>query len=129
MNYQTIPLPNGKIEKGLFPTIDWFNRIAAHINFTDKTVLDIGCNNGSYCIQALNNGALHVEGREINKDFLRNFESYMGIWDFNPWQYTISVGDIGDKTLFRYYDIAIFSMVIYWIEDAPKVISRVLSHV
>ena len=49
--YQTIHLKNGLITQGKLNTdsrIQWFDEF----NFSNKTVLDIGCNSGQYSMYA-----------------------------------------------------------------------------
>ena len=57
--YQTIDLNNGLTTAGKVKTnlrIEWFNQF----NFTNKTVLDIGCNSGQYSLYAKKRGAKNV---------------------------------------------------------------------
>lgn len=42
--------------------------ILSSVNFTDKTILDIGANTGFFCFEFLNNGAKFVEAFEGNKE-------------------------------------------------------------
>lgn len=64
--YQTIDLNNGLTTAGKVKTnlrIEWFNQF----NFTNKTVLDIGCNSGQYSLYAKKRGAKNVVGIDIDK--------------------------------------------------------------
>jgi len=64
--YQTIHLKNNLITPGKLNTdsrISWFN----DFNFTNKSVLDIGCNSGQYCFYAKKSGANYVKGVDIDK--------------------------------------------------------------
>ena len=65
--YQTIYLKNGLITKGKLNTnsrIQWFDEF----NFSNKTVLDIGCNSGQYSMYAKKAGASKVTGLDINEN-------------------------------------------------------------
>ena len=65
--YQTIHLKNGLITKGKINTdsrIQWFDKF----NFSNKTVLDIGCNSGQYSMYAKKAGASKVTGLDINEN-------------------------------------------------------------
>jgi len=63
--YQTINLPSGIDINGKFSTdkrIDYLEKF----DFHNKSVLDIGCNSGQYCIFAKNNKASEVYGVDIS---------------------------------------------------------------
>ena len=65
--YQTIYLKNGLITQGKLNTdsrIRWFDEF----NFSNKTVLDIGCNSGQYSMYAKKAGASRVTGIDVNKN-------------------------------------------------------------
>lgn len=63
--YQTIELPSGLKTPGKFPTHKR-TAIFDEIDFTGKTVLDVGCNSGQYCLMAKERGAKEVIGVDIN---------------------------------------------------------------
>ena len=65
--YQTIHLKKGLITQGKLNTdsrIQWFSEF----NFSNKTVLDIGCNSGQYSMYAKKAGASKVTGLDINEN-------------------------------------------------------------
>ena len=65
--YQTIHLKKGLITQGKLNTdsrIQWFDEF----NFSNKTVLDIGCNSGQYSMYAKKAGASKVTGLDINEN-------------------------------------------------------------
>ena len=64
--YQTIHLNNGLSTISKLKTdkrIEWFNKF----NFSNKTVLDIGCNSGQYSFHAKKAGAKSVKGIDIDE--------------------------------------------------------------
>ena len=64
--YQRIHLKNGLSTKANLKTdlrIDWFNQF----DFSNKTVLDIGCNSGQYSFHAKKKGARSVTGIDIDE--------------------------------------------------------------
>jgi len=64
--YQTIHLKNGLSTIGKLNTdtrIDWFNQF----DFSNKTVLDIGCNSGQYSFHAKKAGARSVTGIDVDE--------------------------------------------------------------
>ena len=64
--YQTIHLKNGLATTGKLNTdtrIDWFSQF----DFSDKTVLDIGCNSGQYSFHAKKAGARSVTGIDVDE--------------------------------------------------------------
>ena len=63
--YQTIHLNKGLKTSGKLNTdarIKWFNEF----NFTNKSVLDIGCNSGQYSFYAKKAGASRVTGIDVD---------------------------------------------------------------
>ena len=65
--YQTIHLKQGLVTTGKLNTdsrIPWFDKF----NFTNKTVLDIGCNSGQYSLYAKKAGARTVTGLDVNEN-------------------------------------------------------------
>ena len=124
--YQTLLMSDGTIRQGIFPTIDWFNEIKKHVDFQGKVVLDLGCNSFSYGIQAIRSGAKFVVG--IDNDQNRISESRAAILDheiITTEKTAIRLAKIEDFQPFPYvYDVTIFSMILHWLEDAPKQIQR-----
>jgi SAM-dependent methyltransferase len=53
---------------GFASSIEFFKRYQGHVDFKDKTVLDVGCGLGSTCFYLLQNGAASVVGTDINND-------------------------------------------------------------
>ena len=65
--YQTIHLKDGLATSGKLNTdsrIKWFDEF----DFSDKTVLDIGCNSGQYSFNAKKAGASSVTGIDVNEN-------------------------------------------------------------
>jgi len=65
--YQTIHLKQGLATIGKLNTdsrIPWFDEF----DFSNKTVLDIGCNSGQYSLYAKKAGARSVTGLDVNED-------------------------------------------------------------
>lgn len=127
MNYQTIPLPDGSIEQGLFPTIDWFNNINKHVSFYDKTVLDLGCCQSSYGIQALQKGARFIIGIDNDINRINESQKYIQLHNLDN-QFLLLHKDIesflpGDRV-----DITIFSMIIHWLNNSKDCIKQYMNH-
>lgn len=123
-SYQTVPLPNGKIINGTFDTITWFHAISKHIDFKNKTMLDIGCCEFSYGIQALNLGAAHITG--LDSDQLRIDQSQSIIQECNYTDRTTLVKGFAEEYEPLNHDITLFSMVIHWMKDPEHHIKRIL---
>ena len=65
--YQTINLKQGLATTGKLNTdsrIPWFDKF----DFSNKTVLDIGCNSGQYSLYAKKAGARSVTGLDVNEN-------------------------------------------------------------
>jgi hypothetical protein len=124
VDYQTTPLPDGTVLPGLFPSDIWFKEISSHVDFNNKSVLDIGCCNCSYGFQAIDAGANFYTGIEIESPkVLRARDLFR--------QYSIQNVEIlhqDIKTFFpeRTYDISIFGLIIYWIDCAEYQIKRIV---
>ena len=111
--YQTIHLKNGLITQGKLNTdsrIQWFDEF----NFSNKTVLDIGCNSGQYSMYAKKAGAIDVTGLDINKN--RIYQAKMlalneGI-DVN-----FHLAGIDQVTRFGKFDIVICIAVVTEVEN------------
>ncbi len=104
MNYQTTDH-----EQGVFPTLEWFEKIKAHVDFKDRSVADFGCAQGMMSILAKRNGAAKVVGVDNqgeNINFARILAKDLDI-DF-------IYGNIEDNRS-DHYDIKILSMIIHWI--------------
>ena len=50
----------------------------------DKTVLDIGCNTGMFCFEALKRGAREVTGLDKNVDFVQAATMRTGGFSISP---------------------------------------------
>ena len=78
--YQTVPLPDGSVQVGLFPTIDWFQKIMCLVDFSNARVLDLGCCQFSYGIQALHQGAKEVIGVDHDRDRVLESRRNIQLW-------------------------------------------------
>jgi SAM-dependent methyltransferase len=93
--YQQIELSNGLITKGTVSVSKRMERIG-EINFTNKSVLDIGCNSGGNCLWAKKFGAKKVVGIDLDRkrisqaQKLANFEklkidfNQVDLFEYNP---------------------------------------------
>lgn len=118
-HYQTIPLPTG-VREGLFPTIDWFQNMQIDVDFKGKTVLDLGCNEFSYGIQALLAGAKRVIGVDTNGSALADAHKHAAAHNLSVVTIESKIEDL--ETISA--DIVIFSMIIHHLEDPEIHIKR-----
>ena len=126
MNYQTVPLPDGKELAGLFPTIDWFKEIAKHIDFSNKSILDIGCCQFSYGISALNSGASYAIGIDCDQQRLEESKHYIDLWGYN--EKTKLINSKAEELSVPHTDIILFSNVIHWMDNAEYHIARIVKN-
>jgi len=63
---QTMRYPDGTVEIGEYPTLEWFEKMKEHIDFEKAVVLDLGCNDGMMSILAREAGAVICTG--VDKD-------------------------------------------------------------
>ena len=119
--YQTIHLKHGLVTSGKLNTdsrISWFDEF----DFSNKTVLDIGCNSGQYSLNAKKAGAQTVVGLDINEN--RIYQARMlalneGIdVDFH-------VAGIDDATDFGKFDIVICIAVVTEVENVLKALRSI----
>lgn len=82
------------------PTNEWFEKIAKHVDFKGKSVIDYGCAEGIMCKHAKQAGATYVLGI----DNQQHFQPHEGVVFANE--------EIGVK---QAADIKMFSMIIHWI--------------
>jgi len=116
--YQTVPLPDGNIQSGLFPTIEWFQAIAQSVDFTDARVLDLGCCQFSYGIQALQKGAKFVAGVDHDTDRIQQSNENIRQWGFKQ-QVAVRKADAVDyiEALYLHFDIVIIGMLLHWLPE------------
>lgn len=126
MTYQTIPFPDGTIQKGAFDTIDWFKRMAKHVNFRDKILIDVGCCQFSYGIQALNKGAAYIYG--LDSDAERIKESQENIIRCNYKENTCLEQGTAEEYQPPKSNIILFSMIIHWLKNPEVHIKRLISN-
>lgn len=124
--YQTVPLPDGEVQLGLFPTIEWYQAFTKYGQFHGSRVLDLGCCQFSYGIQALRDGAEHVVG--IDHDEIRVRQSCENVkhWGFEQ-QSTIRNQDAVDyiECLYSSFDVVIIGMLLHWLpEDRARILLR-----
>lgn len=125
--YQTVPLPNGKVFKGMFPTIEWYNEMKKFVDFKDKRVMDYGCCTFSYGISALNDGALWVIGYDNEERKVRDSELAINSWGYgfglNP-KAGVALADI-EVAAVKYCDVAILSMIIHWLKKPEETVKHI----
>lgn len=126
--YQSVPLPDGTWIRGLFPTDQWFERIAAQVDFNGKTVEDLGCCQFSYGIQALNKGAKSVVGFDNSEERVRQSDELIKQWNYGDratvFKDTIETYEkIWDSSTLQ-SDICIWSMILHWLNNPQKHIAR-----
>ena len=121
--YQTLNLP-GETVQGLFPTLEWFNAFAKHIDFKDKTILDVGCASCSYGIEALKLGASYYYGVENDPKMISLSNEAMVKNSFT-YKAEIAMSSAECFASEKTYDVVIFSMIMHWLNDAEKHVKRI----
>jgi len=122
MSYQTIRYPDGTLIPGMFPTLEWFSAIAEHVDFENRSLLDVGCSMFSYGLQALDAGASLVTGIEINEETVERVNKLLRLHHVQNAEILHSSAEAFQST--RNYDVVLFSMVIHWLKDPEKHIKR-----
>lgn len=125
-SYQTVPLPDGDKIVGLFPTIEWFEAIARHVDFKNTMVLDVGSCSFSYGIQAINKGATFVTGIEYQDKWVNDSERLLKLWGMENGAVVKMVAEAYRPNL--PYTVMIFSMIIHWLHEPQLMIQRYLKN-
>lgn len=111
--YQTIHLKNGLVTPGKLNTdtrINWLNKF----DFSNKTVLDIGCNSGQYSLYAKNAGAKSVVGLDINQNRIYQAKMLAVNEDINV---NFHLAGIDQVSNFGKFDIVICIAVLTEVEN------------
>ena len=111
--YQTIYLKNGLITQGKLNTdsrIRWFDEF----NFSNKTVLDIGCNSGQYSMYAKKAGASSVTGLDVNENRIYQAKMLALNEDIDV---DFHLAGIDQATSFGKFDIVICIAVVTEVEN------------
>ena len=111
--YQKIHLKRGITTPGKLNTdsrIVWFNEF----NFSNKTVLDIGCNSGQYCFYAKQAGAKSVTGLDVDKNRIYQAKMLSLNEDIKV---DFHLAGIDQATSFGMFDIVICIAVVTEVEN------------
>ena len=111
--YQTTHLKQGLITPGKLNThsrIQWFDGF----NFSNKTVLDIGCNSGQYSMYAKKAGASSVTGLDVNENRIYQAKMLALNEEINV---DFHLAGIDQATSFGKFDIVICIAVVTEVEN------------
>lgn len=114
MNYQTLMHRDGSVELGAFPTLEWIKEISDVVDWNGKSVLDVGCAEGMYCVVALKEGSSRVVGLDVNPNMIVKAKNLHMEYDFEP---SIYLSKAESYYPLENFDILIFSMVLHWMDD------------
>ena len=118
MNYQSI-----HSIKGVMPTVDWFERIKANVNFKDKTVVDVGSCEGVFSYLIKKEGAKVVMAVEEQEDRMAEAISLFKATDTPVVCENVKIQQIEFK---EPWDIFFLSMIIHWIGEEE--VKKLLPH-
>lgn len=107
-NYQRIVKDGILIQEGSIDTLTKFAQLSEGIDFTDKTVLDVGCNTGMLGYLALQTGAKKVDAIDSNLDVINRAKSLFSEINFRCEQ---------AEDIYGNYDIIIASGMLHYIKD------------
>jgi tRNA (mo5U34)-methyltransferase len=113
---------------GDYPRVKW-QRFAHAIPDTlaGKTVLDIGCNGGFYCIEMKRRGAARVVGIDSDDDYLVQARFAADICGVEVELRKLSVYDVG--VLAEKFDIVLFMGVLYHLRHPLLALDLIRRHV
>ena len=113
---------------GDYPRVKW-QRFAHAIpgNLDGKTVLDIGCNGGFYCIEMKRRGAARVIGIDSDDDYLVQARFAAEICGAEIEFLKLSVYEIG--ALAEKFDVVLFMGVLYHLRHPLLALDLIRQHV
>jgi tRNA (mo5U34)-methyltransferase len=113
---------------GEYPSVKW-QRFAHAIpdNLDGKTVLDIGCNGGFYCIEMKRRGAARVVGIDSDDDYLVQARFAADICGVEVELRKVSVYDVG--ALAERFDVVLFMGVFYHLRHPLLALDLIRRHV
>lgn len=114
VNYQTLMHKDGSVETGVFSTLEWFSEISKTVDWKGKSVIDLGCAEGMFCVLALNEGAKRAICIDVNPDMIvkaKKLHKEHGL------PYSIYQSKAESYYPLEPHDIVIFSMVLHWMDD------------
>ena len=111
--YQTIELSNGLITPGRFDSLKRLKKLADE-NIHGKSVLDVGCNSGCYCLWAKKQGASRVVGVDIDDHRLKQARTLAEIEKVDVEYQLKSISDL--KSL-GHFDVVFCFAVLTEIKD------------
>ncbi|MFA5967467.1 MAG: methyltransferase domain-containing protein [Patescibacteria group bacterium] len=120
--YQDIELPSGVQLKGYSDSAQTWNRLSSIIDFTGKTVLDIGCFHGFFSFKAEEAGAKAVVGIDHSLPSL-DIARRIG-WLKNA-RATFHEGDMDDFTVEQPYDIVLVLNVLHHAKNKEQSLQNI----
>lgn len=113
-NYQKIVKDDVIIQDGMIDTLTKFDHLSQGIDFTGKTVLDVGCNTGMLGYLAYKQGASKVTGIDIDRNVIEQAKGLFPELTFRCEQVEEVYGN---------YDIIIASGMLHYIKDLDALFS------
>lgn len=120
--YQTIAYNNKGTQIGSFPTLEWFNKIKARVDFQDKIVVDLGCAEGMFCVLARQAGARMVTGIDSSEARIKTAKQLNSQWGYMN---EIIWKNVEDYKYPKMYDITIASMILHWLKNPQIELKRI----
>jgi tRNA (mo5U34)-methyltransferase len=113
---------------GDYPAVKWRHfRDAIDQDLRGKTVLDIGCNAGFYCMEMKRRGADRVLGLDSNDDYLAQARFAAEVSGLDIEFRKLSVYDVG--RLGEMFDLVIFMGVLYHLRHPLLALDLIHEHV
>ena len=113
---------------GDYPRVKW-QRFAHALpaDLTGKSVLDIGCNAGFYCMEMKRRGAARVLGVDFDEDYLAQARFAADVEGLDVEFHRLSVYDVA--TLGERFDLVIFIGVLYHLRHPLLALDLIHEHV
>jgi SAM-dependent methyltransferase len=120
------PNKNDPVKMGFASSAEFFKRYKGHVDFKDKTVLDVGCARGSTCYYVVLNGAAQAVGVDIRKEAVSFAQSRISE---NPtWHNRVAFKLLSDLNGAQ-FDIVLSKDSFEHYENPEKFISFLKDHV
>lgn len=113
---------------GDYPSVKW-QRFAEAVprDLTGKTVLDIGCNAGFYCMEMKRRGAARVVGLDSDEEYLAQARFAAEVKSLDIEFRRMSVYDVG--ALGETFDVVLFLGVLYHLRHPLLALDLIREHV
>ncbi|MDD3491797.1 MAG: methyltransferase domain-containing protein [Candidatus Pacebacteria bacterium] len=123
-HYHRIELPSGIIIKGYSESEKTWERIQNLVDFSDKSILDIGCCYGYFSFKIEERGAKDIVGLEKNKEII---DVAKKIHALKKSKIFFKQGEVENICLEKYFDIILVLNMLHHVKNISKALDNIFS--